>query len=123
VRRRRCVCIESPLSGDYERNVRYADAAMADALKRGEAPFLGHLLYPRVLDDRAPEDRDAGIEAHVSWLLRADAVIAYVDFGITTGMKLAIERALAEHIPVEERSLGEHWDSPDVTARSTRGFR
>jgi hypothetical protein len=50
-------------------------------------------------------------------------VIAYIDFGITAGMKLAIERALAEHIPVEERSLGEHWDSPDVTARSTRGFR
>lgn len=122
MRRRRCVCIESPLAGDTERNVRYADACMLDALERGEAPFLGHLLYPRVLDDAASEHRDAGIEAHVSWLLRADVVVAYVDFGITNGMKLAIERAHHERIAVEERRLGPNWEQ-QREARRTRGFR
>lgn len=78
----RRVCIESPLRGEVSRNVSYADACMLDALRRGEAPFLGHLLYPRVLDDARPEDRDLGIAAHIAWLRFADMLAVYSDRGI-----------------------------------------
>lgn len=101
----RCVCIETPLRGDYERNVRYADACMLDSLDRGEAPFLGHLLYPRVLNDADPVQRAQGIEGHCAWLRRADAVIIYSDLGVTDGMRLALELAQQLDIPFEYRTL------------------
>src|SRR5215471_11914863 len=81
------VCVESPLSGDVTTHVLYADACQFDCLLRDEAPFLGHLLYPRVLDDANEYDRERGINAHMAWLRRADLVAFYVDFGVTRGMK------------------------------------
>lgn len=103
------VCIESPLSGDTERNVLYADAAMLDSLIRDEAPFLGHLLYPRVLNDQTVDDRRRGIAAHLSWLRSAEFVAVYVDLGVSDGMKLAVELANDKDIPVVERTLGHGW--------------
>jgi hypothetical protein len=105
-----CVCVESPLRGDYERNVLYAEACMLDCLRRrGEAPFLGHLLYPRVLDDAAELDRKLGIDAHCAWVCRADILAVYTDLGVTDGMRKAIELALVRGIPVEQRALGAEW--------------
>ena len=45
----RFVIVESPYAGDVAANVEYARAAVADCLRRGEAPFASHLLY--TLDD------------------------------------------------------------------------
>jgi hypothetical protein len=61
------VIIESPLAGDFERNIRYARWCMFDCLMRGEAPFASHLLYPQCLDDRDPGHRKLGIEAGFAW--------------------------------------------------------
>jgi len=104
------VCIESPFSGEVERNVMYADACMLDALlRRNESPFLGHLQYPRVLNDQLPAHRAAGIAAHCAWLRRADLVAVYEDYGITSGMDKAIVLARSLHIPIEKRLLGPDW--------------
>jgi hypothetical protein len=105
------VVIESPFAGDVEANIRYARAAMADSLARGEAPIASHLLYtqPGILDDRNPEDRTLGIEAGLLWASRAELTAAYVDLGISSGMAAAIERSRAEDRPVEMRSLDE-WE-------------
>lgn len=59
--------IESPLSGDFVRNQRYARWCMLDCFTRGEAPFVSHLLYTQVLDDREPAHREMGIEAGFAW--------------------------------------------------------
>ena len=82
------VIIESPYAGDTERNLRYARAAMKDSLDRGEAPFLSHLL-----DDSLDHERHMGIEAGLSWMEKADAVLVYDDLGISSGMKYGITRA------------------------------
>jgi hypothetical protein len=111
------VCIESPLRGDYERNIRYADACMLDSLQRGEAPFLGHLQLPRVLNDAVDVDRDRGIACHVAWMLASQLVAAYTDLGITPGMMLALNRAEQMCIPREFRSLGEGWEKRFAAAR------
>lgn len=78
---------------------------MRDSLKRGEAPFASHRLYPGILDDDVPAERRLGIEAGLAWGQCADATVVYEDLGISPGMALGIERARAEGRPVEHRRL------------------
>lgn len=99
----RRVIIESPYAGDIKRNEQYARECMLDSLRRGEAPFLSHLLYTQVLDDTEPNDRSLGIEAGLSWQSQAEAVIVYGDYGLSEGMKIAIDRAQMNNIPVVYR--------------------
>lgn len=101
----RRVMVETPYAGDVEWNVMYARRCMADALKRGEAPMLSHLLYTQVLDDTKPDERDLGINAGLAWRKSAEAGIFYLDLGISSGMMRAAELYTVEEIPIEERYL------------------
>ena len=105
--RMRRVLVESPYAGDILTNLNYARAALADCLKRSEAPFASHLLYtqPGVLDDKIPAERAMGIEAGFAWGRLADVTVVYTDLGITPGMNLGIIQAEAEGRPVEYRDL------------------
>jgi len=101
------VIVESPYAGDIETNERYARAAMADCLHRGEAPYASHLLYtqPGVLDDLDPAERRLGMEAGFAWGEIAHKTIVYTDLGTTAGMEAGIARAIAANRPVEYRSI------------------
>lgn len=105
----RLVVIESPFRGaseaDREINVRYARAAMADCINRGEAPLASHLLYPRILDEDVPRERALGIAAGLEWARRADLAVFYVDRGWSEGMKAAREFYDRNRIPMEYRSI------------------
>lgn len=117
------VCVESPFRGDVPHNVRYADACLLDSLARGEAPFLGHLLYPRVLNDDHDAHRKWGIEAHLAWLHAAERVAVYVDLDVTSGMIRAITRAEQLGIPHEYRRIGVDWETRHASyARPTPRF-
>ena len=102
------VVIESPYAGNiYQRwrNRRYARKAMLNSLGRSEAPIASHLLYTQVLDDGDRTDRAMGINAGLEWLSVADAVVVYIDYGISSGMKSAIKLAIELNKPVHYRSL------------------
>lgn len=99
------VAVESPYAGDVDRNVRYARLAMLDCLKRGEAPFLSHLLYTQVWDDMDPALRKRGIEAGQDVALKLGHVAAYIDLGISNGMALSIGRYYDQGVAVERRRL------------------
>lgn len=104
------VIIESPYAGtrqEIQRNVDYLRAALRDSLLRGEEPFASHGLYtlPGVLDELKADERAFGIEAGLAWGKFADITAAYIDLGISAGMKLGIERALREGRPVSQRKL------------------
>jgi len=101
------VVIESPYSGETERNIAYARAAVRDSLLRGESPIAWHLLYtqPGILDDNDANQRQWGISAGLSWLQAADAVAVYIDRGITPNMQSGIAAAEDIHLPVEYRTV------------------
>ncbi len=99
------VVIESPLSGDFARNLRYARLCALDCINRGEAPYASHLLMTQFLDDRNPEHRKLGMEAGFAWGEAADLVVVYRDLGISAGMKLGIDRAEASGKPFAFRRL------------------
>ena len=104
----RRIILESPYSGDLDRNLRYARRAARDALLRGESPLLSHLLYtqPGILDDNTPAERNLGINAGHAWTPSADAIVAYVDYGVSDGMQRGIDVAHKYKIPVEYRRIG-----------------
>lgn len=101
------VILESPYAGNVARNLAYARECIKDCLFRGEAPIASHLLYtqPGILDDKNAEERKLGIKAGHAWMDRADAVVVYIDRGISVGMEMGITEAQALKIPVEYRRL------------------
>lgn len=101
----RRVIIESPHAGQVHRNVLYAQACLLDCLHRSEAPIASHLLYPQVLNDERPEERELGIMAGLVWRRVADCAVFYEDFGYSTGMKFAMEVYTQENMATEARKL------------------
>lgn len=124
------VVIESPFAGtssdpetwrmQTEDNLAYLRAAMADSLRQGEAPFASHALYtqPGVLDDTIPEQRTLGIEAGLLWGQVAHRTVVYIDRGVSIGMQLGINHALAQGHEVEFRTLPD-WQE-DLPAQQFR---
>jgi hypothetical protein len=106
---RRRVILESPYGNAdpvvVYGNVEYAKQCALDCLERGEAPIASHLLFTQFLDDKIPEHRAMGIEAGLAWVPVADAMVAYVDRGISNGMDAAMRHARRSGLPVELRTL------------------
>lgn len=100
----RRVIIESPFRGMPDA-IGYAHRAMADCLFRGEAPFASHLIYPQILDDNDPDQRELGIETGLAWQEVADAVVVYGDHGMSEGMHAGVMNARRLGITVEFRYL------------------
>jgi hypothetical protein len=75
-----------------------------------------HLVHPQpgILDDNVPEERELGIRAHMAWIVVAEAVVCYTDYGISGGMQAAIDRAKELSIPVEYREIGSN-PAGDIT--------
>jgi len=103
------VVIESPLSGNRERNKLYAYACARDCLRRGESPYASHLFFdhPELLDDVIPEERELGIKAGFAWGEAAELRAVYTDLGISGGMELGIAEAKRLTQRLEYRTLPE----------------
>lgn len=102
------VILESPFAGDNERNVEYARRAMLDSLQRHEAPLASHLLYTQCLDDEVPWQRGLGIDAGFVWYRFAHRCVAYVDYGISNGMRQGFALADRYGLKIEQRKIGEN---------------
>lgn len=86
------VVIESPFAGDVAANVEYAKRCVRDCLARGESPYASHLFFTQrgILDDADPTERKLGIDAGIAWARAAEAVVVYIDRGISSGMRYGI---------------------------------
>jgi hypothetical protein len=87
------VIVESPFLGGDAGMKRYLRLCMLDSIQRGEAPYASHRLYPGVLDDGVPEQRQVGLSLGHSWRAVADVTAVYVDYGISPGMRDGITTA------------------------------
>lgn len=101
------VILESPYGADPDKFIPYGRAAVADSLRRGEAPLAMHLLYtqPGVLDDGVPAQRAVGMAAAFIWYTYAELVVVYRDFGISNGMQAGIDLAMSYGLQIDYRSL------------------
>ena len=99
---RKLVYIASPLSGDVERNLDFARQACLSAMAQGATPFAPHLLYPQMLDDNDPVQRELGMKMGEQMLALCDELWLCGD-RISPGM--AGELELAEELGVPVRGV------------------
>ena len=108
----RKVFIEVPcLSGDIEKSIMYARAALTDSLSVGEAPLIQWLLYSQslTLDIVDHKDRAIILMLEFLWSAAADIIAVYMDFGITQEMRVAIKHAEMLGKNIEYRFIPD-WD-------------
>jgi hypothetical protein len=61
IKERSKVYIASRYAGDVEKNTADAAAFCREAVRKGYIPIASHLLYPRILDDTDPHERELGL--------------------------------------------------------------
>jgi len=97
------VYICSPYAGEIERNVRFAQDACRFAVSQCSAPVAVHLLYPQLLNDSVPAEREAGIHMGLR-VLAACEELWVCGSRISTGMYCEIAEAERLGIPVRRIS-------------------
>ena len=100
------IYVASPYAGDVEKNVEYAKQACRTVMESGYAFFAPHLLYPAVLDDMIPEERQAGIEMGLTLLCWCDELWVFGPT-ISSGMQAEIAEAERLRIPVRRMEVTE----------------
>lgn len=102
------IYVASPYAGDVERNTEFAKKACRHVMNEGHAFFAPHLLYPAILDEHQPKQRQLGLDMRLAMLSRCDELWCYGDH-ISPGMYLEIEEASRLGIPIRrvmEQEIG-----------------
>jgi hypothetical protein len=94
-----CVFICSPFAGDIEGNTLRAIRYMHFAVTSGAIPFAPHLLYPQVLDESDPSERELGLFFGMVWLGKCDELWVFGSH-ISNGMSREIAKAKKRGIPI-----------------------
>ena len=89
------VYICSPYAGDIRGNVQKAIMYCRFAIENGFMPIASHLLYPRILDDSSPKERELGLTFGLKLMRLCSQVWVFTDSedGISAGMKAEIAEA------------------------------
>ena len=102
--REKLIYIASPYAGDIEANTAFAKKACRYAIRQGYTPIAVHLLYPQMLDDSDPAERETGLRLGHRVLEVCDELWCCGDW-ISSGMACEIEEAQKLGIPI--RQIGE----------------
>lgn len=114
------VYIASPYAGDVEANVAFAKAACRYAMERGATPLAVHLLYPQILDDHVPAERESGIRMGLRVLEACDEL--WLCGGqLSHGMRAELAAAEQFGIPVR-RVTDIPQDVPEQLSEPQRGM-
>jgi hypothetical protein len=89
---RKLALIASPYAGDVEHNIDMAKRYCRHALESGCDFIAVHLMYPQVLNDANPEERQRGIRMGLRLLAECDELWVCGD-KITEGMRTEIAEA------------------------------
>ena len=100
MKKSKLIYIASPYAGDIEKNVAFAQRACRYAIHQGYIPIAVHLLYPQMLDDGDPAERELGLQLGQQLLRRCDELWVCGD-RISSGMAREISEANQLSIPVK----------------------
>ena len=88
---RRKIYVASKYAGDIDKNVRACIGYCRRVIDDGYMPIASHLLYPQILDDADPVQRELGLSFGLSLLRICDEVWVFGE--ISSGVSKEIEEA------------------------------
>lgn len=99
------VYICSRYAGDTKKNTADAIRFCRFAIGKGCIPLAVHLLYPQILHDENPAERDLGL--YFGWVLinKCSEVWVFSDGTISPGMKKEIIRAKSKNMRIRRFDL------------------
>ncbi len=106
----RKIFVCSPFAGDIARNTAVAVRMCRHVLAAGHVPFAAHLLYPRMLREEDPAEREQGLRCGHTFLAVCDEIWVLrrgYEGDISAGMAREIAQAIEFGIPVVEVSEAE----------------
>lgn len=112
------IYVASPYAGDTKKNTEFAKKACQFVLEQGCGFFCPHLLYPNILDENNPKDRQLGMDMGLVMLTTCDELWCFGE-RISPGMMAEIEEAHKSNIPtrrVLETEQGFHIGEVKNTA-------
>ena len=95
---RKKVYVASQYAGDVKNNMKAAAKYCRHVIRKGYMPIAAHLMYPAILDDNDPAQRELGMLFGLSLLGVCDEV--WVFGPVSTGMEQEIREANKLHITV-----------------------
>ena len=98
------IYVASPYAGDVEKNVEYAKRVCREIMEHGYAFVAPHLMYPAILDDDVPKERQTGIEMGLALLSRCDELWAFGPV-VSSGMQREIAEAERLRIPIRRMDM------------------
>lgn len=87
------IYVASRYAGDVEANVAAAVEFCKYVIERKCIPVASHLLYPQMLDDNNPEERELGLMFGLSLLAVCDEVWCFGDVSSSVGVQQEIAEA------------------------------
>lgn len=93
------IYVASPYSGDIERNTEYAKNACRFVIKQGYAFFCPHLLYPNILQENNPKERQLGLDMGLAMMESCDELWVFGKH-ISKGMAMEMKRAKEINMPI-----------------------
>lgn len=117
------IYVASPYAGDIDKNTEFARKACRHVMNEGHAFFAPHLLYPQLLNDANPYERQAGLDMGLAVLKKCDELWVCGD-RISSGMQAEIDLAKQLGIPIryvsEEQILGTSDPVYAIWAKATK---
>lgn len=105
---RKKIYVASKYAGDIAANIENAIWCCRYVIDRGCMPVASHLLYPQILDDNNPRERELGLMFGLALLATCDEIWVFMVGGeISSGMEREIEEAKRLGIPVRKLEMGE----------------
>ena len=88
---RRKIYVASRYAGDVDANVAAAVTYCRRVIDEGHMPVASHLLYPRILNDKNPKERELGLLFGLALLRMCDEVWVFGE--VSQGVAQEIEEA------------------------------
>ena len=95
---RRKIYVASKYAGDVERNTAFAVNCCRRVIKDGCMPIASHLLYPQVLDDNNPDEREMGLMFGLALLAVCDEVWVFGEVSSGVAREVAEAKRLKKRI-------------------------
>lgn len=95
------IYVASKYAGDVAANVKTAIKCCRYVINQGYMPVASHLLYPQILNDNNPRERELGLKFGLALLSTCDEVWVFMSGGvISKGMEqeIAVAKRLGKSV-------------------------